>query len=101
MTSVKIRRIITATSVVLLSALPSLSYAQEPTGRVSEEEINTQKVFIDASREKILQNYENAAYLFKEVLKRDKTNMQLHMNWREYTMYWTRTKRPCNPLRLP
>ena len=48
--------------------------AQEPQGRVSEEEINTQKVFIDASREKILQNYENAAYLFKEVLKRDKDN---------------------------
>lgn len=42
--------------------------------QVSEEEVNTQKVFIDATREKILGNYENAATLFKEVLKRDKNN---------------------------
>ena len=43
-------------------------------GRTSEAEVNTQKVFIDANREKILGNYENAAYLYKEVLKRDKKN---------------------------
>ncbi len=42
--------------------------------QVSEEEINTQKVFIDAIKEKTLGNYENAATLFKEVLKRDKNN---------------------------
>ncbi len=42
--------------------------------QVSEEEINTQKVFIDATKEKILGNYEKAATLFKEVLKRDKKN---------------------------
>lgn len=42
--------------------------------QVSEEEINTQKMFIDATKEKILGNYENAATLFKEVLKRDKNN---------------------------
>lgn len=42
--------------------------------RVSEEEVNTQKVFIDASKEKILGKYENAIYLYKEVLKRDKDN---------------------------
>ncbi|MEL6863019.1 MAG: tetratricopeptide repeat protein [Bacteroidota bacterium] len=42
--------------------------------RVSEDEVNTQKVFIDANREKILGNYENAAYLYKEVIKRDKKN---------------------------
>lgn len=40
----------------------------------SEEEVNTQKVFIEASREKILGNYENAVVLYKEVLKRDKEN---------------------------
>lgn len=40
----------------------------------SEEEVNTQKVFIEASREKILGNYENAVVLYKEVLKRDKSN---------------------------
>ena len=42
--------------------------------RVTEEEVNTQKVFIEASREKILGNYENAVILYKEVLKRDKSN---------------------------
>jgi len=42
--------------------------------RPSEEQVETEKVFIDASREKVLGNYENAAYLFKEVLKRDKNN---------------------------
>ena len=42
--------------------------------QISEEEVNTQKIFIDASKEKILGNYENAVYLFKEVLKRDKKN---------------------------
>ena len=40
----------------------------------SEEEVNIEKVFIDANKEKILGNYENAAYLYKEVLKQDKTN---------------------------
>lgn len=42
--------------------------------QITEEEINTQKIFIDASKEKIMGNYENAIYLFKEVLKRDKNN---------------------------
>ncbi len=42
--------------------------------RVSEEFVNTEKVFIEASREKILGNYENAAFLYKEVLKRDRSN---------------------------
>jgi len=42
--------------------------------RTTEEEVNTQKIFIDANREKILGNYEDAAYLYKEVLKRDKEN---------------------------
>ncbi|MFK7806233.1 MAG: tetratricopeptide repeat protein [Saprospiraceae bacterium] len=44
------------------------------TSRVTEEEVNIEKVFIEASREKILGNYENAATLYKEVLKRDNSN---------------------------
>lgn len=44
------------------------------TNRVTEEEVNIEKVFIEASREKILGNYENAAMLYKEVLKRDNSN---------------------------
>ncbi|MEM1320698.1 MAG: tetratricopeptide repeat protein [Bacteroidota bacterium] len=43
-------------------------------GRTTEEVVNTQKIFIDANREKLLGNYEDAAYLYKEVLKRDKEN---------------------------
>jgi pentatricopeptide repeat protein len=42
--------------------------------QVSEEEVNTQMVFIDATKEKILGNYEKAVSLYSEVLKRDETN---------------------------
>ncbi len=42
--------------------------------RVSEAEVNIQKVFIEANREKILGNYENSAFLYKEVLKKDSEN---------------------------
>lgn len=42
--------------------------------RVTEDEVNTEKVFIEANREKILGNLENSIYLYKEVLKRDKKN---------------------------
>lgn len=42
--------------------------------RITEEDVNIQKVFIEAQREKFLENYENAAFLYKEVLKRDKEN---------------------------
>ncbi len=51
----------------------SASFAQE-VKRTSEEEVSTQKVFIEANREKILGNYENAAYLYQEVIKRDAKN---------------------------
>ena len=50
------------------------SYSSNAQKTYSEEEVNTQKVFIEASREKILGNYENAVVLYKEVLKRDKSN---------------------------
>ncbi len=58
--------------ITLLSLVGiSPTYSQK---QISEDEINTQKIFIDASKEKILGNYENAVYLFKEVIKRDKRN---------------------------
>ena len=50
------------------------TWVQAQPGRVTEEEVNAQKVFIEANREKILGNYENAAYLYKEVLKRNSKN---------------------------
>ncbi len=42
--------------------------------RPTEVEINTQKDFIEANKEKLLGNYEVAARLYKEVLKKDKDN---------------------------
>ena len=57
-------------SIVLNVFLVSGIEAQQ----VSEKEVNLQKVFIDASKEKILGNYETAASLFLEVLKEDKDN---------------------------
>ncbi len=42
--------------------------------RYTEDEVNIQKLFIEANREKLLRKYENAAYLFEEVTKKDKTN---------------------------
>lgn len=42
--------------------------------RYSEEDVNLQKMFIDATREKILGNYENAIGLLKQILKEDKDN---------------------------
>ncbi len=42
--------------------------------QISEQEVNTQQIFIDATREKILGELETAEKLFLEVLKRDKEN---------------------------
>jgi len=53
------------------SMLASPVFSQK---KYTEEEVNTEKIFIEASREKVLGNYENAVALFKEVLKRDKGN---------------------------
>lgn len=66
------RHFIGISFIIFSCFLGNTASAQIP--QVSEEEINTQKVFIDAIKEKTLGNYENAATLFKEVLKRDKNN---------------------------
>lgn len=58
----------------VLIGISFVSHGQEEVARLSEEDVNIQKVFIEASREKILGNYENAAFLYKEVLKRDNKN---------------------------
>ena len=41
---------------------------------VPEEDVNVQKIFIDATKEKLLGKYEEAIVLYKEVLKLDKDN---------------------------
>lgn len=43
-------------------------------GTTTEAEVNAQKIFIEANKEKILENYEMAVSLFKEVLKTDPRN---------------------------
>jgi tetratricopeptide (TPR) repeat protein len=42
--------------------------------RYTEEEVNIQKLFLEANREKLLRKYDNAAYLFEEVTKKAKDN---------------------------
>lgn len=42
--------------------------------RYTESDVNLEKVFIEANREKLLENYDKAESLYKEVLKRDKSN---------------------------
>lgn len=60
--------------IVLLLAICMNTVVEAQPVRISEEEAQTQKVFIEANREKILGNFENSAFLYKEVLKRDKDN---------------------------
>ncbi|MEN0005764.1 MAG: tetratricopeptide repeat protein [Bacteroidota bacterium] len=55
----------------LIGGTISTALAQE---RVSEEEINLQKVFIDANRQRLLGNYDEALSLYKEVLRADSEN---------------------------
>jgi len=43
-------------------------------GTTTEAEVNKQKVFIEANKQKLLENYEEATVLFKEVLKTDPRN---------------------------
>jgi tetratricopeptide (TPR) repeat protein len=43
-------------------------------GTTTEKEVNEQKVFIEANKQKLLENYEEASVLFKEVLKNDPRN---------------------------
>jgi tetratricopeptide (TPR) repeat protein len=64
----------TYTILFLLLGGMFLSFDAQAQKTYTEEEVNTEKIFIEASREKILGNYENAVVLYKEVLKRDKDN---------------------------
>ncbi|MCO6480997.1 MAG: tetratricopeptide repeat protein [Phaeodactylibacter sp.] len=68
----KIKQSIFRVLLFLLACLPVALPAQEV--RVSEEDVNLQKLFIDANREKLLGNYDNAVALLKEILKKDPKN---------------------------
>lgn len=60
-------------SVALIMGMSVNSFAQGDS-RPSEKEINTQRIFIEATKEKLTGNYEDAIYLFNEVLRKDKEN---------------------------
>ena len=68
----EIKQSILGILLILASGFPPGIMAQE--GRVGEDDVNLQKIFIDANREKLLGNYENAIALLKEVLKKDPKN---------------------------
>ncbi|MCB0584013.1 MAG: tetratricopeptide repeat protein [Phaeodactylibacter sp.] len=59
--------------LVLAGCFPLVALSQVG-GQVNEEEVNIQKVFIDANRERLLGNYDNAIALLKEILKKDPKN---------------------------
>ncbi len=60
-------------SLVLLVFI-GIQPADAQITRPSEQQVQIEKVFIEANKEKVLENYDDAAYLFEEVLKKDKTN---------------------------
>ncbi len=68
----KIKQSILRATLFLLACLPMALPAQEV--RVSEEDVNLQKLFIDANREKLLGNYDNAIALLREIQKKDPKN---------------------------
>lgn len=60
--------LLTISLIILTTSL----MAQDDRPLLADVEI--QKIFIDANREKLLQHYQDAAYLFREVLKKDPQN---------------------------
>ena len=69
-------KLFSKTHTILLLLFGGIFFSFNALGQktYSEEEVNTEKIFIEASQEKILGNYENAVDLYNEVLKRDKDN---------------------------
>ncbi|MEM7103110.1 MAG: tetratricopeptide repeat protein [Bacteroidota bacterium] len=58
--------------IFCFSVLSTSLFAQPH--RPTEKDVQIQKVFIEASKEKLLGNYEDAIFLFNEVLHKDKRN---------------------------
>ena len=59
---------------IMITLSGNIALLQAQPGTVSEKEVEIQKIFIEASKEKILGRFEDAAALYKEVLKKDKEN---------------------------
>ncbi len=60
--------------LLLLLLIVSSSFTLAAQNRYSEEEVNREKLLIDASREKILGNYDKAIELLEELIKGDDKN---------------------------
>ncbi len=58
----------------MFCTMASIQMGAAQSERVTAEEINIQKIFIEASKNKLLGAYEEAERLFKEVLEKDKSN---------------------------
>ncbi|NRA52224.1 MAG: tetratricopeptide repeat protein [Phaeodactylibacter sp.] len=63
---------ISGLATLLLFGLSSRLSAQ--TGRVDEDVVKVQELFIDASREKMLGNYEEAVKILESILRKDREN---------------------------
>ncbi len=69
------KNIISSLLYTLILSITTLQLlAQKPITQVSEDEINTQKVFIEGIKEKLLGNEEEAIVLFAEVAKKQPKN---------------------------
>ncbi|RLD20947.1 MAG: hypothetical protein DRI69_05180 [Bacteroidetes bacterium] len=62
------------TLVLCLAAMLPVSVTGQIPGVLTSEELNLQRLFIEASREKLLGSYEEAAVLYNEVLEHDSRN---------------------------
>ena len=64
--------------IYLFAFIFSLTFADTATGqiksRISAEEINNQKTFLEANKHKLLGEYKDAVRLYNEVLDKDKQN---------------------------
>ncbi len=59
---------------ILFFFLLNVAVAAAQDGRISDEQVKIEGIFIDAKREKLLENYEKAEQLYKEVLTQDRRN---------------------------
>ncbi len=60
--------------LLFLSCLLSVVMTQAQPGSTTEAEVNIQATFIEANREKILENFEEAIELYQQVLKKSPNN---------------------------
>ena len=78
---------------IIFATPPILAAAQKP--RPAEEQVLAEKVFIEASRDRALGRYDEAIYLFTEVLRKDNENHAAHF---ELAKLYTTQNQPTKAL---